>query len=100
MELSNNIAFSVIFVTSFLFDITSAGEPLFLSPLIKQGKISQAQKLAEVSLPVHEDVLISEQEFPKSYSGFLTVNEEFGTNLFFWYFPAKVKSNFKTIFKP
>lgn len=28
-------------------------------------------------------------EFP-SYSGFFTVNETYGSNMFFWFFPAQV----------
>lgn len=64
--------------------------PLFLTPLIKEGKISTAQKLAAVLFPRHENLLIPETQWPQSYSGFITVNEDLGTNLFFWFFPAKV----------
>jgi len=56
-------------------------DPLFLSPLIKAGKIDEAREAARVHL-----------EGPKieSYSGYLTVNRpDCGSNMFFWYFPAK-----------
>ncbi|XP_075547617.1 putative serine carboxypeptidase CPVL [Dermacentor variabilis] len=66
-------------------DITSqgddVGEPLFLTPLIESGKYQEALHKSRVgkigSVP---DVL--------SYSGFITVNKELGSNLFFWFFPA------------
>jgi len=64
---------------------------LFLTPLIKAGNISEARNLAEVKDLIPND-------YVKSYTGFITVNETFNTNLFFWYFPAVVSSiiNFLT----
>nr|XP_048296102.1 probable serine carboxypeptidase CPVL [Myodes glareolus] len=60
----------------------NAGQPLFLSPYIKAGKIKEGQKKSTVS------------PFPgmslKSYSGYLTVNKTYNSNLFFWFFPAQV----------
>lgn len=56
------------------------GEPLFLSPLIKANKIQEAQRAAKVNL-TGADI--------ESYSGFLTVNELFKSNLFFWFFKSK-----------
>ena len=58
------------------------GKALFLTPLIKAGKIKEAQHAAKVEL-LGQDV--------KSYSGYLTVGQEnCGSNLFFWFFPAMV----------
>ena len=55
---------------------------MFLTPLIKSGKIKEAQQAAKVDL-LGQDV--------KSYSGYLTVGlENCGSNLFFWFFPAMV----------
>lgn len=56
------------------------GEALFLTPLIEAGNIQEAQDLAKVG---------NISEIP-SYSGFLTVNPDFNSNLFFWFFPAEV----------
>uniref|UniRef100_A0A8C5NW77 Probable serine carboxypeptidase CPVL n=1 Tax=Jaculus jaculus TaxID=51337 RepID=A0A8C5NW77_JACJA len=58
-----------------------AGQPLFLTPYIKAGKIRQ--KLSLVG------------PFPglnvKSYAGYITVNKFYNSNLFFWFFPAKIQ---------
>jgi len=61
----------------------SQSAQLFLSPLIKAGNISEAQSLSEVKDLIPNYTV-------KSYSGFITVNEAYNTNLFFWYFPAVV----------
>ena len=58
----------------------NAGKPLFLTPLIEAGKIDEAKDLARV----HN---LSDIE---SYSGFLTVNPKYNSNLFFWFVPSKV----------
>ncbi|XP_055624010.1 venom serine carboxypeptidase [Toxorhynchites rutilus septentrionalis] len=58
------------------------GEPLFLTPFVKNGTVDagrQAAKVNHSSIPA--DV--------ESYSGYLTVDETFNSNLFFWYFVAK-----------
>lgn len=59
------------------------GAPLFLTPLIEQGKIKQAQTAAEVNFDGFKKV--------KSYAGYLTVDKNFNSNLFFWYFPSATK---------
>jgi hypothetical protein len=62
------------------------GKPLFLTPLIEAGNISQAQKLSYVH---PEDLGL--QEKVESFSGYFTVgNPKCDSNLFFWFFPAKV----------
>ncbi|XP_065176054.1 probable serine carboxypeptidase CPVL [Sycon ciliatum] len=57
----------------------NAGSPLFLTPFIYNGSIDQAVKLSRVE-GVGEVA---------SYSGYLTVNEKYGSNMFFWFFPAQ-----------
>lgn len=60
--------------------VQNAGDPLFLTPLIKGRDIANAQRMSEVR-GLNTSV--------KSYSGFLTVNSTHNSNMFFWYFPAK-----------
>ena len=57
----------------------NAEDPLFLSPLIKQNKLDEARAAASVHLPKAPSL--------ESYTGFLTVNQEYQSNLFFWFFP-------------
>ncbi|KAE8573814.1 Putative retinoid-inducible serine carboxypeptidase [Halyomorpha halys] len=57
------------------------GDPLFLTPYIEGGKIQEGQAAAEVRLPGSNIT---------SYSGYLTVNKTFNSNLFFWFFPSEV----------
>ncbi|XP_077483068.1 putative serine carboxypeptidase CPVL isoform X1 [Amblyomma americanum] len=53
-------------------------EPLLLTPLIEAGQYDEALERSRVgSLGDVPDVL--------SYSGFITVNKELGSNLFFWF---------------
>lgn len=58
------------------------GDPLFLTPLIESGKIDVARKQATVQHKEMSDV--------GSYAGYLTVNKQYNSNLFFWFFPAQV----------
>ncbi|ODM91897.1 Venom serine carboxypeptidase [Orchesella cincta] len=59
-------------------NLPTPSKNLILTPLINAGNISEAKSLANVTL------------FPgvTSYSGFLTVDEECKSHLFFWFFPA------------
>lgn len=66
-----------------LDEVNEVGEPLMLTPLLKAGKIEEAQKLAKVT----------NLTTVESYSGFFTVNEKYNSNLFFWFFPAAVSSS-------
>nr|AAZ43093.2 serine carboxypeptidase 1 [Triatoma infestans] len=59
-------------------------DPLFLTPYIEQGAIEEGQRAAMVTLMDGNSV---------SYSGFLTVNKQYNSNLFFWYFPAEIESD-------
>ncbi|CAG9864574.1 unnamed protein product [Phyllotreta striolata] len=63
-----------------------AGDPLILTPLIQQNRIKEAQEASEVVLDDFMGV--------KSYAGYLTVDEAYGSNLFFWFFPSE--SNWDT----
>lgn len=63
-----------------LADGEDAGTPLFLTPLIENGKIEEARAKAAVQHKEMGDV--------SSYSGYFTVNKEYNSNLFFWFFPA------------
>ena len=61
----------------------SAGEPLFLTPLLRAGKLEEARAAAAVQG-------YADLETPKTFSGFLTVNQKFNSNLFFWFAPAQL----------
>lgn len=56
------------------------GSPLFLTPLIENGKIDEARIRAAVQHKEMNDV--------NSYAGYLTVNKAYNSNMFFWFFPA------------
>ena len=62
------------------------GAPLFLTPLIESGKIEEARLKATVQHKEMNNI--------KSYSGYFTVNKEYNSNLFFWFFPAVVSNDF------
>ena len=68
-----------------LFDgiVAKNCEPLLLTPYIEKGLLSEAKNLSLVKdLPNVKNI--------ESYSGFLTINKEFNSNLFFWFFPSFV----------
>ncbi|XP_008059156.1 probable serine carboxypeptidase CPVL, partial [Carlito syrichta] len=59
------------------------GQPIFLTPYIKAGQITKGKELSLVSpLPGLS---------MKSYAGYITVNESYNSNLFFWFFPAQIQ---------
>lgn len=64
-----------------LYPYDNLGDPLVLTELIENGNEDEARKQAKVN----------ESEFlgVVSYSGFLTVNDDYDSNLFFWFFPAE-----------
>lgn len=68
----------------FHLDQEDAGAPLFLTPLIENGKIDEARAKAGVQHKEMDDI--------NSYSGYLTVNKKYNSNLFFWFFPATVSN--------
>ncbi|XP_078572238.1 putative serine carboxypeptidase CPVL [Branchiostoma floridae x Branchiostoma japonicum] len=55
------------------------GDPLFLTPYLEQGMAEKARMLSEVHLP---------GTTVNSFSGYLTVNKTYNSNMFFWFFPA------------
>ncbi|XP_071102210.1 probable serine carboxypeptidase CPVL [Haliotis cracherodii] len=57
------------------------GQPLFLSPYIARGDIQQAQNLSRVG-PLQDSSV-------PSYTGFITVNTHYNSNLYFWFIPAQ-----------
>lgn len=61
-----------------------AGEPLLLTPYLKSGSISLARNLSTVSL--------TDKIGFRSHSGFFTVDENYDSNLYFWYFPPFSKN--------
>lgn len=67
-------------------DYEDVGEPLFLTPLIESGKIEEARNKALVQHKEMNDV--------SSYAGYLTVNKDYNSNMFFWFFPAVVSDLF------
>ncbi|XP_027852894.2 venom serine carboxypeptidase-like [Aphis gossypii] len=52
---------------------------LYLTPLIQAGRIDEARAASKVK-PLKAAI--------ESYSGYLTVDEVHGSNMFFWFFPA------------
>lgn len=59
-------------------------KPLYLSPLIADNRPDEARHLSRVDeLPMD-----SSDDIIESYSGLITVNEKFNSNLFYWFFPG------------
>ncbi|BFZ24554.1 hypothetical protein BsWGS_27593 [Bradybaena similaris] len=53
--------------------------PVYLSDFIQQGRLQHVHTSSKVDIP-GLDVL--------SYAGYITVDEKYGRNLFFWFFPS------------
>ncbi|XP_031635907.1 venom serine carboxypeptidase-like [Contarinia nasturtii] len=60
------------------------GEALYLTKYIENGEVEKARNLALVNHP--EMTIIN-------YAGYFTVNKEYNSNMFFWFFPAKVNTD-------
>lgn len=56
------------------------GDPVFVTEDIDKGEIDKAQSRSNVQ-PVKGNMT--------SYAAFFTVNKQFNSNMFFWYFPAE-----------
>lgn len=56
------------------------GDPLVLTPYLNDFDDAEARRLSRVNETIFLDVV--------SYAGYLTVNEDYDSNLFFWFFPA------------
>lgn len=65
---------------------TDTSETLILTEHIENGNDGLARKLARVDEKLFLDVV--------SYAGYLTVNPEYNSNLFFWFFPAAGTEHF------
>ncbi|XP_025835544.1 venom serine carboxypeptidase-like [Agrilus planipennis] len=60
--------------------IGDPGQPLILTPLIEQNKIAEAQNASQVHFNGFKNIT--------SYAGYFTVNKQFNSNMFFWFFPS------------
>ncbi|CAL1548200.1 unnamed protein product [Lymnaea stagnalis] len=60
-------------------------DPLLLTPYLDRNDIELARNLSVVNF--NEQSLV-----PLSYSGYLTVDREFGNHFFFWHFPSTVNA--------
>lgn len=65
------------------------GEALYLTDIIAKDPL-EAQKRALVQ----GEGLLGQV---KSYAGYLTVNKEYQSNTFFWYFPAEVNTDYAPV---
>lgn len=61
----------------------NAGERLRLTAYLERGKVDEARKVARVGPGLFSDRA-------PSYSGFLTIDHRYNSNLFFWFFPSQV----------
>ncbi|XP_049637842.1 probable serine carboxypeptidase CPVL [Suncus etruscus] len=59
------------------------GLPLFLTPYITAKKLREGKRMSLVAPFPGSNV--------KSYAGYLTVNQTYNSNLFFWFFPAETQ---------
>lgn len=71
------LAYNVISVSA---QDDDPGSRLFLTPLIKAGEIEKAR----------EEALVTGFDPVIGYSGYITINETYNSNLFFWFFPSEV----------
>ena len=63
------------------FDPNEVGTPVFLTQYIKQNKLKEGKEKARVYLNQWPDLV--------SYAGFLTVEEKYNSNIYFWFFPSQ-----------
>ena len=62
---------------------------MFLTPYLKNGNWKKAQEAARVDGSIFGPKIAKVE----SYAGYITINTEVcGSNLYFWYFPAEVKT--------
>ena len=62
-----------------------------MTPYIESGNVEEGQEMALV-LGLLDGLSYEEQ--PESYSGFLTVDKNYDSNMFFWFIPATVSKDF------
>lgn len=63
---------------------SDAGSPLMLTPYIERGAVAIARKLSRVEFTQKLGI--------RSHAGFLTVNKQYDSNHYIWYFPAVSKA--------
>lgn len=63
------------------------GDPLYLTPYIQSGDVETGRLMAKVT---DELLGVENTDQPESYSGFITVNPDKDSNMYFWFFPAQV----------
>ena len=63
------------------FDPNEVGTPVFLTQYIRQKKLKEGKEKARVYLNQWPDLV--------SYAGFLTVEEKYNSNIYFWFFPSQ-----------
>ena len=64
----------------------TGSDALYLTPYIESGKLAEGRNLSEVhNLPGGAPKEI------KSFSGYFTVDKNYNSNIFFWFFPALVR---------
>lgn len=85
MEKLKSLLLLTVFISAVncFFTQPISGSPLYLTSYIERGAIAEGKNLAKVNYPDLTAKGIS------SYSGFLTVNKTYNSNLFFWFFQAK-----------
>ncbi|GBP20585.1 Vitellogenic carboxypeptidase [Eumeta japonica] len=76
-EITNN---SIDSDTTANRSVSDNGTALILTPLIEQEKYAEARTTCRVDSTYFLGI--------ESYSGYLTVNKTYNSNLFFWYFPS------------
>ncbi|XP_070394204.1 venom serine carboxypeptidase-like isoform X1 [Dermacentor albipictus] len=68
----------------------SVGETLYLTPLIEAGRLDEAKFLSKVGR------IGADHEVP-SFAGYITVNPQFNSNLFFWFVPAMTNPEYAPV---
>ncbi len=79
------LSFSAVIFIQIVITISSnlSCDQLILTQYVESNRISEARKLSAVQYLPNAPKL-------ESYSGYLTVNKQYNSNLFFWFFPAMV----------
>lgn len=62
----------------------NAGDPLMITPYLEKGSIILAQNLSRVS--------ITDKIGFRSHAGFFTIDKNYNSNIYFWYFPPFSKN--------
>lgn len=86
--LFTNLHNIVFFFTVFSIVETLSSSALLLTPFINQNRTEEAKQASSVKPDLFLNLT--------SYSGFFTVDERYGSNTFFWYFPVANKPVDKT----